>query len=310
MTAFTKSTLESSTGASLALYSWPCKAGAKAIIHINHGMAEHCARYDRFAQALNGAGYHVIAHDHRGHGSTTAPDAHQGLFATSNGWDKVIEDVMTVNADAKKTWPGLPIIYFGHSMGSIIGLNVCIKHSNQLDAAALWNSGVDGGLLLSVYSALLGAERMFKGSDVPSGIARKLTFETWNKVFKPNRTESDWLSRDEAEVDKYVTDPLCGFDCCNGLWRDLLEGIRTGGDDTALSAIRSDLPIHLLAGGQDPCSDKGKAVARVAARLEKAGLRDLTNVIHPENRHEALNELNREEITNDFIQWLDQRFAT
>jgi len=309
MTAFTKSTLESSTGASLAIYTWNAQHKAKGIIHINHGMAEHCARYDRFAQALNASGYHVIAHDHRGHGGTTAPDTHQGLFANSDGWDKILADVADVNTHAKKQWPNVPLIYFGHSMGSIIGINFCIRHSDKIDAAALWNSGVDGGPLLAIYSFLLGIERMFKGSDVPSSIARKLTFETWNKEFKPNRTESDWLSRNEAEVDTYVADPLCGFDCCNGLWRDLLGGIRAGGDDAELARIRTDLPMHLLAGGKDPCSDKGKAVARLADRLKKSGIKDLTNALHEDNRHEALNELNRDDITSDFITWLDLRFA-
>lgn len=309
MMTFIQSTLASSTDAELALYIWQSAIPAKGIVHINHGMAEHCARYDRFAQALNANGYHVIAHDHRGHGRTTAPDAHQGLFASSDGWNKVLNDVLSVNVHAKETWPGLPVIFFGHSMGSIIGLNFCIRNSDQIDAVALWNSGVDGGPLLTIYGFLLRIERMFKGSDVPSAIARKLTFETWNKEFKPNRTTHDWLSRDEAEVDKYVADALCGYDCCNGLWRDLLEGIRAGGDDGELAKIRNDLPMHLLAGGKDPCSDNGKAVSRVATRLENTGITDLTNILHKDNRHEALNELNRDELTTDFIDWLDQRFA-
>ncbi len=308
MTSFSKSRLESSTGASLAIYSWPSNNPPKGIVHINHGMSEHCARYDRFASSLNDAGYHVIAHDHRGHGETNAPDTHQGLFAKTDGWHKVLADVAAVNSHAKEIWPDLPVVYFGHSMGSIIGLNYCIRHSDTIDAAALWNSGVDGGPLLSIYSFLLGIERMFKGSDVPSGIARKLTFETWNKEFKPNRTESDWLSRDEAEVDKYIADPLCGFDACNGLWRDLLEGIRISGNDAELGKIRNDLPMHLQAGGKDPCSDKGKAVERVYNRLKQTGVKDVSYVLHDENRHESLNELNRDRVTTDFIAWLDERF--
>ncbi|MEL7430488.1 MAG: alpha/beta hydrolase, partial [Pseudomonadota bacterium] len=203
MTTFKFSTLNSPTGASLAVYTWTAAKDAHAVIHINHGMSEHCARYDRFAKALNAAGYHVIAHDHRGHGKTTAPDSHQGLFAKTDGVQKVLDDVTAVNTHARETFKGLPLVLFGHSMGTIIGLNYCIRHADKIDAAALWNSGVDGGALLAVYRFLLAVERMFKGSDVPSTLARKLTFETWNKEFKPNRTVSDWLSSDEAEVDKY-----------------------------------------------------------------------------------------------------------
>ena len=307
--AFQKSKLSSSTGAELQLYIIKAKGKAKAAIHINHGMCEHIGRYERFAKLLTKNGYHVIGHDHRGHGETTAADAPLGTFAKYDGWNKVIEDVDAVNNKIRKQYPDLPIIYFGHSMGAIVGLSYCISNSEKISACALWNSGVDGGLLLAVYSFLLKMERMFKGSDVPSQIAKKLAFEDWNKKFKPNRTESDWLSRDETEVDKYIADPLSGFDVSNVLWTNVLEGVKLGSNDEQIAKIRKDLPIHLLAGGKDPCSDNGKAVERLHARLHKTGIKDLSLTIHQENRHEALNELNRDEVMQEFVDWLDERFS-
>lgn len=301
--------LKSPTGASLALRAAAVKGKAKGVVHINHGMSEHSLRYARFAERLVAAGYHVCAHDHRGHGETRAPDAPVGTFAGSGGWNLVIADVDAVNVALRERYTDTPVIMFGHSMGAIIGLNYCIHHSDRLDAAALWNSGVDGGLLLAVYGFLLSMERMFRGSDTPSQIANKLTFETWNRKFAPNRTESDWLSRDEAEVDKYIADPLCGFDVSNGLWRDVLKGIKAGASNHELARIRGDLPMHLLAGGQDPCSDCGKAVTRLSERLSKAGITDLECRIYPDNRHEALNELNHDEVMDGFVGWLDQRFG-
>ena len=277
---FKKSKLISSTGAELQLYKIETKGKAKAVIHINHGMCEHIDRYERFATFLAANGYHTIGHAHRRHGHTTAPDAPLGQFGKSDGWSKVIADVDAVNDEARKLYPDLPIIYFGHSMGAIVGLNYCIQHSDKITASALWNSGVDGGLLLSVYGFLLKLERMFKGSDVPSQVAKKLAFEDWNKKFKPNRTQSDWLSRDEGEVDKYLADPLCGFDATNSLWGDLLEGIQTGAEDIEISKIRDDLPIHMLAGGKDPCSDNGRAVERLHDRLKKSGIKDIGLIIH------------------------------
>lgn len=307
--AFKTSKLKSPSGAELQLYQLATKDKPKAVVHLNHGMCEHIGRYERFATHLAQNGYHVIAHDHRGHGLTTANDAPLGTFAKSDGLAKVIADIDAVNAKASALYPDLPIIYFGHSMGAILGLNYCIKHSDKIAASALWNSGVDGGFLLAVYNMLLKAERMFKGSDVPSQIAKKLAFEDWNKKFKPNRTESDWLSRDEAEVDKYIADPLCGFDASNSLWSDLLKGIKTGADNTQLAKIRRDLPMHLLAGGKDPCSDNGKGVERLYERLKKQGMKDLTFKLHPDNRHEALHELNRDEVMQEFVEWLNERFG-
>lgn len=306
---FTQSLVKTPTGSNLQVYSLNTKDKPKAVVHINHGMCEHSLRYQRFAEFLAKNKYNVIAHDHRGHGLTTANDAPLGTYAKSNGWAKVITDVDAVNDEIRKQHPDLPIIYFGHSMGSIIGLNYCIHHSEKISACALWNAGADGGLLLTVYDFLLKIERMFKGSDVPSQIAKKLTFEDWNKKFTPNRTQYDWLTRDEVQVDKYVDDPLCGFDASNGLWRDLLGGIKTGAKNSELSKIRNDLSIHLLAGGKDPCSNQGKAIEHLHARLQKSGVKDTTLVIHEENRHEALNELNRDEVMQGFVDWLDVRFG-
>ena len=150
---------------------------------------------------------------------------------------------------------------------------------------------------------------MFLGSDVPSSLATKATFETWNREFAPNRTGFDWLSRDPAEVDKYVNDPLCGFPVSIGLWLDVLEGIFFASNDTNLKALPSNLPVHLLAGGDDPCSERGKAVAKIAERMERQGMSDVTIELLADTRHESLNDINRDATTALFVDWLDRRFG-
>ncbi|MCP4074079.1 MAG: alpha/beta hydrolase [Hyphomicrobiales bacterium] len=305
---FKPSSSLSPSGAELCLYNTEAltNAGAvKGIVQINHGMAEHGARYQRFAAKLSNAGYHVIAHDHRGHGNTKADDAPFGVFSSKNGLQKALDDIAHVNNIARKKYPQLPIILFGHSMGTILGFNYCLKYPETIAAAALWNTGFDTGALAMVFNILLKIERALKGSDVPSRLAQKMTFEDWNRKFAPNRTDFDWLSRDEAEVDKYVADPLCGFPVSIGMWLDVLTGINFGADNKNLTRLPVHLPFHLLAGAADPCSAKGQAVARLAKRLKNAGLENVTLNILPETRHESLNEINRNEITTDFIAWLD-----
>lgn len=305
------STLQSPTGATPAIYSCAAIGKPKAIIHINHGMAEHGARYDRFAGHLSKAGYHVIAHDHRGHGNTTASDAPLGCFSTrsKSGLDLVIADMAAVNSHANQQFPDCPTVLFGHSMGTILGLVYCLKHSDTIEGAALWNAGFETGLLAMAYGGLLRAERMFKGSDVPSMIAQKLTFEDWNKRFKPNRTEFDWLSTDPKEVDKYVADPLCGFPVSIGLWLNVLEAIYMGADDRQLQTLPKDLPFHLQAGALDPCTNNGLAVQHLYERFVQAGFGDVHFNRLEGCRHESLNELDRDKITADFIRWLDARWA-
>ena len=308
MTDFKLEFLQSPTGAKLAVYSMQDKGKKpKGVIHINHGMAEHAARYERFAKALSKVGYHVYAHDHRGHGKTTADDAPLGVFSNKEGWSKTIADVHAVNSHIKSKHKNLPIILFGHSMGANIGLNYCIHYSDSIDAAILCNSGVANPAILLLLTTLIKIERMFKGSDVPCMIAQKLTFEDWNKKLAPNRTGFDWLSRDEAEVDKYVADPLCGFPVSSGLWLDVLKGIADGGSIEELVKIRKSLPMFILAGQKDPATENGKAVERLSKKLQNAGIQNLETSVLTDTRHESLNEINRDETTATLIKWLNKQ---
>jgi alpha-beta hydrolase superfamily lysophospholipase len=307
--AWKSSKLKTNDGAELQLYSWIAKRKPKAIIQINHGMAEHAVRYERFASVLAKAGYGVYAHDHRGHGATTAPGSSQGVFARKGGWDAVMNDVSAVQAHIATTHADVPIVGFGHSMGSIIAFNHLLRNPESVAAAAFWNSGVETGALAAVFSLILKVQRMFKGSDVPSGLATKATFEAWNKEFAPNRTDFDWLSRDPVEVDKYVDDPLCGFPVSIGLWLDVLEGIYFAADDKNLAKLPHAFPIHLLAGGDDPCSERGKAVQNIADRMKRQGMDAVHLEIRPDTRHECLNDINRDETMALFVDWLDQQFT-
>ena len=305
---FDSQLIESSSGAHLNLYTTRTDITPKAVIQINHGMSEHAARYERFANALAANGYHTVAHDHRGHGKTTAKDAPIGQFAAHDGWSKVLVDVDAVNGHARETFPGLPVCVFGHSMGATITASYVLNYPSRADAAAVWNGSMTG-FLPNLLAWVLKFERMLKGSDVPSTWGDAMTFQTWNKAFKPNRTQSDWLSRDRDEVDKYVADPLCGFSANIGLWLDLLEGLNNLSDMNKINSLNKNMPFHILGGAADPCSSHGKAVSQLGERLLKAGLTDVTKVILPETRHESLNEINRDETTAQFTKWLDERFS-
>jgi len=309
MTTFEQTTLNTPSGAAINLRFMLPKGPVKAVVQINHGMAEHAARYARFATALAGAGFATYVQDLRGHGLTKAPDAPLGVLAQTDGFDALVQDMLAVNDHIRTAHKGKQVAVFGHSMGSILSLYCALKHPDRMDALALWNSGVDTGVLTALSGVILGAEQLFRGRNSPSKIATALTFDTWNKVFKPNRTGFDWLSRDEAEVDKYVADPLCGFAVSTGMWLDLLQAVKFGADDRNLYALPNSLPVHLLGGGHDPCSDKGRAMERLAARMKKCGMTDATAVVLPQTRHESLNEVNRDEVTKDFIDWLATRLG-
>ncbi|WP_395450791.1 alpha/beta fold hydrolase [Aminobacter sp. UC22_36] len=300
----TSTTLASPTGAKLNLYVRRTEAPARAVVQINHGLAEHAARYARFADFLAGHGCHVYAHDHRGHGATQAPDAPKGRFAQKDGVDRVVGDVLAVHDRIAAEHPGLPVVIFGHSMGGLIALNFVLRHSERVAAAAIWNANFSAGILGRLAQAILAFERFRLGSDVPSRILPKLTFGDWAKKIPNRRTEFDWLSRDQAEVDAYVADPLCGWDASVSMWIDVFDLVFAGADDRNFAKVRKDLPFSLVGGERDPATDGGKAVEALASRMRRMGFSNLVSKVYAETRHESLNEINREAVMADFAGWL------
>jgi alpha-beta hydrolase superfamily lysophospholipase len=303
-----RETYQSSTGSKINLYSLLPMGEVRAVIHITHGMAEHALRYSRFASKLANASYAVFAHDYRGHGFTEANDAPQGVFGKSNGFSLVLEDQNEVINLIKQRLPNKPIVCFGHSLGSIINLNFTLKYPDQINALACWNSGIETGLLPQVSRKILALEALIRNPKLPSLIAWKLSFGAWNAKFKPNRTEFDWLSRDEKEVDLYVEDPGCGFDVSISMWRDILDGVFYAGNKKNLKHLPKELPVHIIGGANDSCTNYGRDMEKLAAKLRNNGLSDVTCKILESTRHESLNEINRDQTTALFISWLQERF--
>jgi alpha-beta hydrolase superfamily lysophospholipase len=283
-------TLKSPSGAALALRHEPARGDARGILLLSHGLAEHSARYAAFAARMALEGFHTYAHDHRGHGLTTAPDAPQGQFAPRGGIGKVIADMRAVRDHAAGRHPGLPVVLFGHSMGGLLALAFAEAHPADIDALAIWNSNLEPGFAGRVAQAVLAAERMLKGSDVPSGVLPRLTFGAWGKSIARRRTDFDWLSHDPAEVDAYVADPLCGFNVNVSLWIDIFAVTFADASAEGLARLPKALPVHLVGGAEDPATDFGRATRAFAERLKAARLEDVTTTVYPGMRHETLKE--------------------
>jgi alpha-beta hydrolase superfamily lysophospholipase len=298
--------IASPTGASINLLSRNANGVGRAVIQINHGLAEHAARYARFADAMAGRGFHVYAHDHRGHGATTAPDATPRMFAAEDGVAKVLADVAAVHDLIAAEHPKLPVIVFGHSLGGLIGMNFALRHSSRIHAAAIWNANFSAGVAGRLAQAILAWERFRLGSDVPSRALPKLTFQAWAKQVPDRRTEFDWLSRDPAEVDKYVADPLCGWDASVSMWQDVFRFVFLGSEDRNFESVRKGLAFNLVGGEKDPATAGGKAVKNLEKRMKRMGFSNLVSRIYPETRHESLNELNRDMITAEFAAWAER----
>ncbi|KQW28876.1 lysophospholipase [Rhizobium sp. Root274] len=301
--------LDAPSGARLAYHHLAATGTPRGIVIVCHGLAEHSRRYEGFATALSARGYHVYVHDHRGHGETTAPDTEIGRFAARDGVAKVINDVRAMRDLAILRHPGLPVTLFGHSMGGLIALNAAATHPQAFQSLSVWNSNFNPGPAGRFAQGVLALEKMLKGSDVPSAILPKATFGAWGRSIPGHRTAFDWLSRDPAEVDTYIADPLCGFDASVSLWQDLFRLTFAGASPENLARLPSGLPVYLVGGGQDPATNKGREIRWLGRRMMDAGMTQVTTTIYDEMRHETLNEIGREKAISDFLSWLDRSTA-
>ncbi len=276
----------------------------RAVIHIVHGMAEHSGCYDDVALRFNAVGYAVVAHDHRCHGLAT-PREQLGNVSALQHWQGVCHDMSVVNADIHHRYPGLPLIVLGHSMGSFISQYFAQHHPNQLNLLLLEGSSYEAPWFASLAGLLGGFESWRQGENGRSPLIHALSFGGFNKAFKKPRTAFDWLSRDNAFVDRYVADPLCGFQLSNGYWRAFVSGLSALYQPHAMKRIRDDLPIYLFSGSRDPVGHMGRGVERLAQALrENTGNRNITLRLYPDARHDILHETNRDEVLADLLGWI------
>jgi alpha-beta hydrolase superfamily lysophospholipase len=273
-------------------------------VQIAHGMVEHAARYERFADALTKAGYAVYANDHRGHGKTAGSLDRVGYFADEMGWEKVVVDMHTLTGVIKKECPKKPFFLFGHSMGSFLSRYYAMHYAAELTGLVLSGTAGDSGALRKIGIIVATIEAKIKGKKAKSNIMNKLSFGAFNDAFKPNRTDYDWLSRDNAEVDKYVNDHWCGAVCTAGFFCDMLGGIGYINKKENIAKIPKSLPIYIFSGTKDPVGGNTKGVSQVYNALKDAGIGDVTLKFYKDARHETLNEINREEVFRDVIAWM------
>lgn len=293
--------LKAEDGHEIHLQEWRPEQPPRSVVQIFHGLGEHADRYARFAAAATARGMAVYCHDHRGHGE----HADQlGYLSGKDGWKLLISDCHTVRQEIERRNEGLPIVLVGHSMGSYIAQSYLMRQSPRLAGLVLSSSTWPSRLSLYAASMLARIEAARLAKHRNSALLDRLGFGNFNKPFQPARTELDWLSRDDAEVDKYIADPLCGGPYSTGLWLDLIGGLLEISSDDALRRISADLPILITGGEVDPVGgDKG--MTKLLLHYAQTGHQRIRAKIYPGGRHEMLNESNRDEVTQDWLDWIE-----
>ncbi|WP_460867224.1 alpha/beta fold hydrolase [Rhodococcus aerolatus] len=280
-----RSTLSSTDGLELAVFQWRPEGPVRGVVQLSHGMGEHLLRYAPLAEALVADGFVVVGQDHRGHGASMRGEP--GAIG-ADGWRLLVDDVGLLVARNRAAHPGVPLVLLGHSMGSFAVQQWLVDHSREVDAAVLTGTAAIDPL---------GATMDF---DAP------LDLSAFNAPFEPARTEYDWLSRDEAQVDAYVADPLCGFGLDADASRAMFAGAAPLADPERLAGMRTDLPLYYAVGDADPVNGQLALLTLLLERYAAAGLTDVTGHVYPGARHEVFNETNRDEVVDDLRAWLDR----
>lgn len=284
---------------------WLPEGEPRGVIQIVHGVAEYVERYAPLAHYLTERGYVVCGEDHLGHGHTAAGQF--GYFAPRGGWDLVARDIRQLRVLQGERHPGLPYVMLGHSMGSFLTRTYLIRWPGTLDGAVLSGTGQEPAPLVALGRLLAGGLCALRGPEYVSDLVYQLSLGAYNRAFRPNRTTADWLSRDEGAVDANLRDPLCAFRPTVSMFRDMMTGLRFIARRDNLARMERATPVYFLSGDRDPVGSMGAGVKKVAGMFRAAGCGDVTLKLYPGGRHEMFNEINRQEVMDDLLAWLQSR---
>lgn len=287
----------------------PQKGEIKGIVQIVHGMVEHIDRYDEFANYLAESGIVVVGNDHLGHGTSVKLDGDRGYFCEKDGETILVRDVHRLKKLTQEAFPGKPYIILGHSMGSFITRKYIIEYGKGIDAAIIMGTGSKSTQLLQKGILATKIISLLRGKKYRSNWVNNHAFGSYNKRFQPARTQHDWLTKDATQVDKYEADVRNQFIFTLNGYETLFKILLYIQKEENLAKARKDLPIFLVSGAEDPVGDFGEGVQKAYALLEKAGYSDLKLKLYENDRHEILNETDKDIIYQDLLKWIMKQIS-
>ena len=274
-----------------------------AIVQIVHGMCEHVDRYEDFASFLVSKGMVVTAEDHLGHGGSIT-DNKKGYFCKQDPATVVVRDVHRLKKITQEMYPQVPYYIIGHSMGSFILRNYLFRYGKGIDGAVIMGTGMTPRPAALMLKFLASVGCFFGKAAKPSELINKIAFGTYLKKIPNARTASDWLSKDEAVVDRYIEDPLCGFDFpCNG-FKTLAELILRLHKKSNIEKMPVTLRILITSGAEDPVGNYGEDPKKVYKSFIDEGMQKVELKLYENDRHEILNETDHEKVYEDIFNWI------
>lgn len=282
---------------------WQPDGEPKAVLQLSHGMIEFIERYEGLAQYLNEQDILVIGNDHLGHGHTAGRDEDLGYFCPEHMSETVVKDLHTVTEYAKKEYPGIPYFLLGHSMGSFMARRYLMTYGDELTGAILCGTGEQTSATLFAGKTAAGILGAFKGQRYRSEFIRKTSFKGYNDRFE-KRTENDWLTKDQSIVDWYNGHKFCTFGFTINGYKTLFEVLTYIQKQENYNKIPKNLPVYMIAGEDDPVGNYGEGVKHIYQQYKDSGIKDISIKLYPNDRHEILNELDKETVYADVADWI------
>ncbi len=273
----------------------------KAIVQISHGMNEHSGRYRAFAEFLNRHNIVVVADDHLGHGRTVFFDKDRHHLP-KGGWNRIVTDMEILTETIQREYPHCPVFLFGHSMGAFLAETYAVRYGKRLKGVILSGSNKVPSYLIRLGMTAVKLGIALKDRAQAANWVQACVFRNVNRRWSPKRTLYDWLTRDTHAVDDFMNDPMCDGQNTYGFFENLFNGISQLKNHEEKWPV--ELPVLLVSGEEDPIGQYGKGVRTLKENYEKAGVK-VTCYLYPGNRHECLNELNRETVQDDILRWIE-----
>lgn len=304
---------KSKDGMKIHVYKWAPKSDVKpkAVLQLVHGSVEHALRYRDFAAYLVKEGFVVYANDHRGHGETAGTVENLSYFSDlDNGFNLAVDDLNSLNKKIRAENETLKVFILGHSLGSFMLRKYVTQYSESMDGMILTGTGGGKKLLLNFGLAIASRDLKRKGRRHPSEKLHKLMYGPLNNNVKNKISDVDFISRDQKIIDAYNLDPFCGHTVTTEYALESLKGIKFCSTQASYALTPKDMPVYIMSGQQDLVGGKNaKEVKKIAKHYKNSGVKDLELKIYTEARHEILNEINKVEVYEDIVSWLEKRLV-
>lgn len=274
------------------------------ILQIIHGMAEYIERYDEFAHAMAQKGILVTGEDHLGHGKSVGENGTYGYFCERDAATVVVRDAHRLKKMIQEQYPGVPYVILGHSMGSFILRNYLCRYGTGIQAAVIVGTGMQPKPLIYLGKAVLAVQKVLCGSKHPSRLMDALSFRSYNKRITDAETQMDWLTKERQIVKAYMEDPMCGFTFTVNGFQTLLELVNRLHKKENLEKMPKELPVLFTAGADDPVGEYGEGVKRAYQSFKDAGMKNVQLKLYDSDRHELLNETDKDTVYEDICQWI------